>query len=123
MTSFERGDVLLVRFPDSNLTTFKLRPALVVQNPAVETGLDQRIVAMITSNTRRGGLSRVFVAQASAEGRAMGLLSDSVVVADNLATVASFAVARVLGKCPIMEQVDRALRAILGLEGQAAGRL
>jgi hypothetical protein len=25
MTGFERGDVLLARFPDSNLTTFKLR--------------------------------------------------------------------------------------------------
>jgi len=123
MTSFERGDVLLVRFPDSNLTTFKPRPALVVQDPGIQTGLPQLIVAMITSNIGRGGPSRVLVALASAEGAAMGLLADSVIVADNLATVASFAVARTLGKCPVMADVDRALRIILGLDGQAvAGR-
>jgi len=55
MTNFERGEVLLVRFPDSNLRTFKLRPALLVQSQVVPTGLDQQIVAMITSNVQRVG--------------------------------------------------------------------
>jgi mRNA-degrading endonuclease toxin of MazEF toxin-antitoxin module len=42
-----RGDVVLVLFPDSNLRTAKRRPALVVQQDSLQTGLPQTIVAMI----------------------------------------------------------------------------
>ena len=52
---FSRGDVVLVLFPDSNLATAKRRPALVVQADALDTGLNQTIVAMITSNASRQG--------------------------------------------------------------------
>ena len=39
MTPFNRGDVVLVLFPDSNLPTAKRRPALVVQRKTGEHGL------------------------------------------------------------------------------------
>jgi mRNA interferase MazF len=59
---YSRGDVVLVLFPDSNLRTYKRRPALVVQADALNTGLPQLLVAMITSNMARGGhASRVAV--------------------------------------------------------------
>ena len=45
-----RGDVVLVLFPDSNLRTAKRRPALVVQADQLQTGLPQTLVAMITTN-------------------------------------------------------------------------
>ena len=83
-----RGDVVLVLFPDSNLRTAKRRPALVVQADALQTGLPQTIVAMISSNMGRAGHAcRIAILQHSAEGRQMGLRTDSVVMADNLATV------------------------------------
>lgn len=85
--TFERGDVLLVRFPNSDLTTFKKRPVLVVQADRLDTGLSQRIVASITSNLARTGSTRVVIRRLSPEGRAMGLLTDSVVMTDNLATI------------------------------------
>src|SRR5206468_2047496 len=44
-----RGDVVLVLFPHSDLSTAKLRPALVVQADNLQTGLPRVIVAMITS--------------------------------------------------------------------------
>ena len=47
---YKRGDVVLVFFPDSNLRTAKRRPALVIQADNLNTGLQQTIVAMITSN-------------------------------------------------------------------------
>ena len=50
---FKRGDVLLVVFPNSDLRTAKLRPALIVQADELQTGLPQVIVAMITSNLAR----------------------------------------------------------------------
>ena len=71
MTALERGDVVLVLFPNSDLVTFKRRPALVVQANNLDTGLPQTVIAMITSNVaRRGHPSRVFVSLEStaAEG-------------------------------------------------------
>lgn len=44
-----RGDVVLVLYPHTDLRTAKKRPALVVPSDNVDTGLQQRIVAMITS--------------------------------------------------------------------------
>jgi mRNA interferase MazF len=62
MTNFSRGDIVLVWFPNSDLQTFKRRPALVVQADQLETGIPQAVLAMVTSNlARRGHPSRVFV--------------------------------------------------------------
>jgi mRNA interferase MazF len=113
---FDRGDVVLLLFPDSNLKTAKRRPALVVQADNLGTGLPQTIVAMITSNMARAGHpSRVTVTRASAEGRQMGIYMDSVVVTDNLATVLEVEIDRIIGRYPAMQQVDRALRSTLGV--------
>lgn len=81
---YDRGEVLLVLFPDSNLRTAKRRPALVVQADNLQTGLQQTIVAMISSNmVRAGHPSRMTVLHSSAEGQQMGLHSDSVVMTDS----------------------------------------
>ncbi len=113
--SCRRGDVVLVRFPNSDLRTYKLRPALVVQADGLDTGLSQRMVALITSNTRRTGPSRVFVGQTTTLGRSMGLRTDSVVVADNIATVLDRELDRVIGSCSDTSGIDAALRRALAL--------
>ena len=59
MTTYKRGDVILVKFPYSDLVRYKKRPALVVQDETVETGLSQRVVVQITSNLNRTGDTRV----------------------------------------------------------------
>ncbi|MDZ4686021.1 MAG: type II toxin-antitoxin system PemK/MazF family toxin [Planctomycetaceae bacterium] len=113
---YSRGEVVLVLFPDSNLRTYKRRPALVVQADALNTGLPQRIVAMISSNMARAGhASRVTVLRASTEGRQMGLHSDSVILMDNLATVLDAEIDRSIGQRADMQAVDAALRHTLGL--------
>jgi mRNA interferase MazF len=115
---YSRGDVVLVLFPDSNLVTAKRRPALVVQADRLNTGLAQTIVAMITSNPSRAGHpSRVTVTPSSSEGRRMGLLADSVVMTDNLATVLDSEIDRGIGHCDDMRVVDVALQHTLGLSG------
>ena len=52
MTSFNQGDVILVRFPNSDFRTYKKRPALIVQSDSLQTGLPQKIVVPITSNRK-----------------------------------------------------------------------
>ena len=113
---FDRGDVVLVFFPDSNLRTAKRRPALVVQANRLQTGLAQTIVAMISSNmVRAGHPSRVAIPHASPESKQMGLHTDSVIVTDNLATVLEREIDRTIGHCADMSAVDAALRHTLGL--------
>ena len=111
-----RGDIVLVLFPDSNLRTSKRRPALVVQADRLGLGLPQTVVAMITSNTERAGhASRVLVRVASLSGRQSGLLTDSVIMTDNLATVRDNEIDRALGTLPDLADVDAALRMTLAL--------
>lgn len=114
---FNRGEVVLVLFPDSNLVTAKRRPGLVVQADELDTGLNQTVIAMITSNMDRAGkASRVTVPLDSPSGEAMGLRTDSVVMTDNLATVLHSEIDRAIGSCPCMDAVDDALRATLQLQ-------
>jgi len=113
--SHKRGDVILVLFPDSNLRTAKRRPALVVQADHLVTGLPQTVVAMISSNLARAGhASRVSIPFGT-HGRQTGLRIDSVVMADNLATVLDVEIDRVIGSMPDMIAVDAALRHTLSL--------
>ena len=112
-----RGDVVLVLFPDSNLRTAKRRPALVVQADDLQTGLPQVIVAMISSNMARAGHpSRLTISRESTHGQQMGLRTDSVIMTDNLATIAHSEIDRVLGHLGDMRQVGTALGHTLGLE-------
>jgi mRNA interferase MazF len=111
-----RGEVVLVLFPDSNLQTAKRRPALVVQADNLGAGLPQVIVAMITSNMARAlHPSRIAVKMQSAVGKTSGLRSDSVIMTDNLATIFETEIDRVIGRFVDMVDIDAALRNTLGL--------
>src|SRR5438132_69836 len=113
---YSRGDVVLVLFPDSNLSTAKRRPALVVQADNLMTGLSQTIVAMITSNLSRAGHPcRVSISLATVEGQQTGLLTDSVIMADNVATILDRAIDRRIGSLLSLTEVDLALRYTLDL--------
>ncbi|MBF0524140.1 MAG: type II toxin-antitoxin system PemK/MazF family toxin [Deltaproteobacteria bacterium] len=110
-----RGDVILVRYPNSDLTTYKRRPTLVIQADGLDTGLSQKIVAMITSNVGRNGSTRVFVEKNSLLGKQMGILSDSVIIADNLSTIHEREIDKVIGRCGEISAVDQSLRCALSL--------
>jgi mRNA interferase MazF len=70
---------------------------------------------MITSKLHRANHpSRVLVTLDSETGKQSGLLTDSVVMTDNLATILEIAIDRKIGSLP-MEQIDVALRHTLGL--------
>jgi mRNA interferase MazF len=113
---YNRGDVVLVLFPNSDLRTAKRRPALIVQANNLGTGLGQTIAAMITSNLARSGHpSRVFVSLATPEGQQTGLLADSVIMTDNLVTLLEIEIDRKIGICSDMVAVDAALKHTLAI--------
>ena len=113
---YSRGDVVLVLFPNSDLRTAKRRPALVIQANDLNTGLPQIIIAMISSNMARANHpSRVSVKLGSALGNQAKLLTDSVIMTDNLVTVREREIDRALGKIIDMSLIDQALRHTLAL--------
>lgn len=115
MTSFNRGDVILVRFPNADFKTYKKRPALIVQSNSIKTGLRRKIVAPITSNLQRQGDTRIRIDRDSCIGQQMGLIMDSVIVVDKLETVLEREIDKKIGDCPIMKQVGKALKIVFDL--------
>ena len=112
----QRGDVVLVLFPNSNLRTAKRRPALVVQRDNLASGLAQTVIAMISTNLTRGGhASRVFISISSPEGKTSGLRLDSIIMCDNLATVLESEIDSVLGRLTNLGAAEAALKFTLGL--------
>jgi mRNA interferase MazF len=100
--SYRQGDVVLVLFPNSDLITAKTRPAVVVQADNLQTGLPQIIVAMVTSQLSRSQHpSRLTILIGTPQGQRSGLILDSVVMTDNLATVTLSAISRVIGSIEI----------------------
>ena len=98
------------------MQTAKRRPALIVQADELGAGLPQTIVAMITSNMARAGHpSRVIVRVDNKGAEASGLLTDSVIMTDNLATIRYSEIDRVIGVFTGMRKVDAAMRTTLAL--------
>ena len=93
-----RGDVILVRFPHPSGIRGKKRPAVVVQSDAYGGTVSTLVVAEVTKNPALAGdPACLFLDLSTPEGKATGLLQDSVVSCLLLATVDAVTVAKVLG--------------------------
>jgi mRNA-degrading endonuclease toxin of MazEF toxin-antitoxin module len=113
-----RGDVILVRFPHPSGVRGKKRPAVIVQSDAYAGVVSTLVVAEVTKNlTMAGDPACLFIDVNTPEGKATGLVRDSVVSCLVLVTVYADTVAQVLGSLsPTMKQkLDDCLKAALGL--------
>jgi mRNA interferase MazF len=116
--SVRRGDVVLAWFPFASGQGGKRRPCVIVQNDADNTKLANTVVAQITSITARAGdKSHLLIEVATPEGRQTGLLHDSVVSCNNLATIEQALVAKVIGSLTgaLLQQMNDRLKAALAL--------
>ncbi len=111
-----RGDIVLVPFPNSDLRTLKVRPALVVQADDIDSDLSKVILVMISSNLRRIGRKTLYLIEIDTKiGESSGLLVDSVVMSDNIATVLRSNIIKILGSLDPMTDINKALRHSLNL--------
>lgn len=114
--TYKRGDVVLVRYPNSDGETWKPRPSLVIQADNIETGLSQKILALISSQIeKRKGETRVIIFKDSKLGQDMGLRLDSVIVTDVLQTVENYLIYKKIGHCSEMEAINISLKKALGI--------
>jgi len=113
-----RGDVVMARYPFASGSGGKRRPCLIVQNDSDNHRLANTVIAQVTSNLRRrGDKAHVFIGIATAEGRQSGLLHDSLISWNNLATIEQSLIEKVIGSLPAgaMQQVNLCLKAALEL--------
>jgi mRNA interferase MazF len=110
-----RGDVVLVPFPFTDLSSSKLRPAVVI---ATHTGRDDVTLAFVSSrDVGRGVVDEVAVLPMHPEFALSGLAAPSTVRAGKLVTLARSLVRRWLGRLGtlLLIDLDRALVAALGI--------
>jgi mRNA interferase MazF len=112
-----RGEVVLVDYLFSDRTDSKVRPCLVIQADALNTRLDDTILAVISSNTARGvnEPSQFLIDVNTSDGALSGLLFNSAVQCENLATVDCRFIRRKIGSLTpgLMSQVELCLKAAL----------
>ena len=110
-----RGDVVLTRFPFTDLTGASLRPAVVVSHGQIGQG----IVLMAISSVVRGTLAPTdyTVETTHPEFARTGLRVTSVIRVHKLAAVERSVIVRRLGHLgpQLQAAVDRLLRMVLGL--------
>ena len=113
-----RGDVVLAWYPFASGAGGKRRPCLVVSADRDNGRLVNVVLAQITTNLRAAAEpTHLLVEVATPEGAASGLLHDSLVSCNNLATVEQSLVDRVIGflSPTAMGWVDDCLLAALDL--------
>ena len=116
--SARRGDIVMTWFPFASGQGGKRRPCLVLQNDEDNGKLANTVIAQITSNLRRAGdKSHLLIRLATPEGQQSGLLHDSLISCNNLATIEQALISSVIGSLPAtaMQQVDACLRAPLSI--------
>lgn len=109
---FEFGDVVLVRFPFTNQTAFKQRPAVVVSNLAYNQGRPDLVIMAIASQLRSpSGFGEVEIV----DWQAANLLKPSA-IKPVFATIEQTLVLKTLG---VLQDGDRSSlrRVIAGLLG------
>lgn len=114
MMNFERGDVVLVRFPFTTLVRGKQRPAVIISTKAYNQAGEDVIAAAITGNLkaarRPGDYLLIYWREA-------GLLKESL-VKSILFTMEKSLIVRKLGKInkADMEGISQGLKEALGLK-------
>jgi mRNA interferase MazF len=113
-----RGDVVLIDAPFVTRPGSKVRPMLVIQDEQNNQRMANTILASITTNTSRSGeATQVLIDVTTPDGQQSGLLRTSVVSCENILTVRQAHIQTTIGTLPpvLMQQVDSALKASLGL--------
>lgn len=96
----KRGDVVLLPITFVSGLGVKVRPAVVVQSDRLNRKLTSVMVAIITSTNSRAQLepTQLFLDLATRDGQQTGLLHDSTVKCEHLATVDRRDIQRVIGR-------------------------
>jgi mRNA interferase MazF len=110
----DKGTIVLVPFPFTDLSSKKVRPAVVVSNVDIE---DDVILAFITSNTNTASKCEVLIQEKDKYFEKSGLKTTSAVRLDKLATLEKEIILGKLGELhpSYLEEVDKNIQKVFGI--------
>ncbi|RKY83711.1 type II toxin-antitoxin system PemK/MazF family toxin [candidate division KSB1 bacterium] len=113
MNKFKHGDIVLVRFPFTDLKSSKLRPALVISS----RGEDLIVVGIFSRIPDEIKDTWVVISEEIQDFSKTGLKKTSITKTEKIATIRHTIVSRKLGKLPsnLLDQVNQALKRALEL--------
>lgn len=95
--TIKRGDILLIRFPFSDLSTNAVRPTLVLSNDQHNASDPDVVCLMISSQAEKARPSDFVLRSTDSDFRQSGLHADSVFRVSRLATLEATLAKRRLG--------------------------
>jgi mRNA interferase MazF len=99
----KKWDIVILRYPFTDLTATKARPALVISPDSSSAGDDAVFIA-ITGNTAGNGPHDVIFESSDPEYSTSGLLSDSAIKVDKIFTLHKSLAAKKIGVLgPLMQ--------------------
>jgi mRNA interferase MazF len=113
-----KGDIVLVPFPNSDLSPGKLRPALILYEDAIE---NETTIAYISSKTPIiPSPCDILVTRGTPSFNESGLKLNSVIKLNKIATIKNYFIAGLLGSTDeaLQAEVDKALDACLKFRSQ-----
>jgi mRNA interferase MazF len=116
--NIERGQVINARFPHAAGTRGKKRPVVVVQANAYNKRLRHAIVAQVTTNLNdKGDPACLLIEAGTPEGRAAGIVQDSLLSGYLISLMSEDRLQDVVGKLSdeAMRKVDECLKTALGV--------
>lgn len=116
--TYKRGDVVLVKYPMMDLSLYKPRPALIVQNDDNNQRLETTILLQITSNiSRKNEPTQHFISLNTEEGLKSGLKTDSVIKAESIFTLPKDNIYKIIGDLndKVLLEIDDCIKISLGL--------
>ena len=114
MTTYKRGDIVLVPFPFSNQTATKKRPAVVVSSSLYNEKTNDIVIIAVTSKVEKNtAVGEGLIA----DWQSAGLLKSSA-VKPAISTIEQVLVLKKLGSLSAKDipSVDLMLKALLGLQ-------
>lgn len=114
----KRGDVILIRFPFSDLSSSKVRPALVVSSDNYTQKGRDAIFMVISSNVKNAQNTDLLVKSDSPDFTMTGLKTDSLIRTDKIVILSKALAIRQLGVASfeIMKKIDSKLVDVLGIK-------
>lgn len=116
----KRGDVVLIQFPFSDLSSSKVRPALVVSSDNYTQKGRDAIFIVISSNIKNVQDTDLLIKSDSPDFPMTGLKTDSLFRTDKIVILSEALAIRQLGTASpgIMKTIDKMLVDVLGIDSK-----
>lgn len=113
----KRGDIILIKFPFTDLTSVKIRPALVISSDKYNNASNDAIFMLITSKISNSFMEDLLVDSTHSEFSATGLKQSSLFKIDRIVILSKAIAAKKLGVAgpQIINEISLRLKRILDI--------